>query len=168
VGSVLIATNVYGHPAVLQATDRAFGLWVTGLCWSSNNGRTGRIPKAVALDIAGHWHPPQSLVKAGLWIEDGDEYIIAKRASYSGVELWRYGPMDTYRKAIPQALRQAVYERDGYACLHCGTTESLTLDHIHPYSKGGEDTYENLQTLCRSCNSRKGAKIHATHQDDQA
>ena len=32
-------------------------------------------------------------------------------------------------------------------------------DAIHPYSLGGEDTFDNLQTLCRPCNSRKGARV---------
>lgn len=63
------------------------------------------------------------------------------------------------RRHIPDALRFAVYERDGWACLHCGATENLSLDHIYPYSLGGPDTLDNLQTLCRPCNSRKGARI---------
>lgn len=37
--------------------------------------------------------------------------------------------------------------------------ESLSLDHIHPHSRGGSDQPENLQTLCRSCNSKKGARL---------
>ena len=64
-----------------------------------------------------------------------------------------------HRRRIPDSVRLAVYERDGLACLHCGVTENLSLDHIHPFSLGGLDTVENLQTLCRSCNSRKGAKV---------
>ena len=36
--------------------------------------------------------------------------------------------------------------------------EDLTLDHIIPESHGGHTTAENLQTLCRSCNSHKGRK----------
>lgn len=63
------------------------------------------------------------------------------------------------RPAIPDAVRQFVYNRDGRRCLYCGTGESLSLDHIHPYSLGGSDEPENLQTLCRPCNSRKGAKV---------
>jgi len=63
------------------------------------------------------------------------------------------------RPYIPGRIRRAVYERDNFACLSCATTEGLSLDHIHPYSMGGPDTFENLQTLCRSCNSRKGAKV---------
>lgn len=63
------------------------------------------------------------------------------------------------RPPIPRELRAAVYERDGHACLKCGATSKLTLDHIHPWSKGGLDTMENLQTLCGSCNSRKQDSI---------
>lgn len=63
------------------------------------------------------------------------------------------------RRWIRPSLRQAVYERDGHRCLDCGTDQNLSLDHIHPYSLGGEDTLENLQTLCRSCNSRKGVRV---------
>ena len=77
-----------------------------------------------------------------------------------GLKLYRdpnYKPRS--RRHIPDSLRLAVYERDGWKCLHCSTPERLSLDHIHPYSLGGADTLENLQTLCRPCNSRKGAKV---------
>ena len=63
------------------------------------------------------------------------------------------------RRKIADTVRWAVYERDGHTCLHCGATENLSLDHIHPHSKGGPDTIDNLQTLCRPCNSRKGARV---------
>ena len=42
-------------------------------------------------------------------------------------------------------------------------TEKIRLNrpvyHIIPWSLGGEDTMENLQTMCRSCNSRKGNRV---------
>ncbi len=41
-------------------------------------------------------------------------------------------------------------------CVRCGTTEDLTADHIRPRAHGGTNEPENLQTLCRRCNSRKG------------
>lgn len=64
-----------------------------------------------------------------------------------------------HRQKIPSSLRAAVYERDGHACVQCGSTERLSLDHIYPHSRGGQDVLDNLQTLCRSCNSRKGARV---------
>ena len=41
-------------------------------------------------------------------------------------------------------------------CACCGSTEDITIDHIIPLSKGGDDELNNLRLLCRSCNSRKG------------
>lgn len=46
------------------------------------------------------------------------------------------------------------------ACVYCGSSEDLTIDHIKPISKGGENTFDNVTIACRSCNSRKGNKIH--------
>lgn len=67
---------------------------------------------------------------------------------------------ESYRKdRIPDDLRAQVYARDGHKCLHCESVDNLSIDHIHPESKGGLTVFENLQTLCRSCNSRKGAKV---------
>lgn len=62
------------------------------------------------------------------------------------------------RRDIPLPVRRLVMERDG-TCRHCGSDNHLCLDHIVPLSLGGEDTVENLQVLCRSCNSRKGARL---------
>lgn len=59
---------------------------------------------------------------------------------------------------IPPRLRKLIFTRDGHRCLHCGTTEDLTVDHVFPESKGGSMTVWNLQTLCRPCNSRKGVR----------
>lgn len=43
------------------------------------------------------------------------------------------------------------------SCTKCGKKQSyLAADHIIPVSKGGPTTWENIQPLCRSCNSKKG------------
>ncbi|WP_200920517.1 HNH endonuclease [Citrobacter portucalensis] len=60
------------------------------------------------------------------------------------------------RKNISPTVRLRIFQRDKYRCKQCGISDDLTIDHIRPVSKGGGNEDENLQTLCRSCNSRKG------------
>lgn len=63
------------------------------------------------------------------------------------------------KQRIAPALRKAVFERDAYRCRQCGGWDNLSADHVTPESKGGPTTLENLQTLCRVCNSRKGTRV---------
>lgn len=62
---------------------------------------------------------------------------------------------------VPDALRWEVWEFDDFTCQKCGSRRDLTVDHIIPVSKGGSTDRVNLQTLCRSCNSKKGTTNHA-------
>ena len=57
---------------------------------------------------------------------------------------------------VPSKVRDEVFARDGNACLKCGALENLSLDHIRPLGSGGDNSTNNLQTLCTSCNSSKG------------
>ena len=52
--------------------------------------------------------------------------------------------------------KRNVFIRDNYTCAYCSSKEDLTLDHIVPKSRGGEDSWENLVTCCMSCNNKKG------------
>ena len=52
-------------------------------------------------------------------------------------------------------IRTFIFNRDGNKCLCCGSILNLAIDHINPISKGGENKISNLQTLCKSCNSKK-------------
>ena len=80
-------------------------------------------------------------------------------------------------------LRAWIYTRDRFTCQHCGvrpesipenyngrlTLETprgmmLVLDHIISLRRGGDNSAENLQTLCDSCNARKVT----THDKDGA
>lgn len=64
----------------------------------------------------------------------------------------------TPRIRIPPAVKQYVFERDRYQCQSCGKTQleaELTIDHIIPLARGGQNDISNLQTLCRGCNLKK-------------
>ncbi|HJT21236.1 MAG TPA: HNH endonuclease [Nitrospira sp.] len=58
-------------------------------------------------------------------------------------------------------LRFKVLQRDRFRCCACGASPTLTpgvvleVDHVKPWSKGGETVTDNLQTLCRDCNQGK-------------
>lgn len=51
-----------------------------------------------------------------------------------------------------------IMRRDGWKCLRCGSTKNLSKDHVVPIAGGGSNGADNLQTLCTSCNSWKGAR----------
>lgn len=64
---------------------------------------------------------------------------------------------------INARLRYKVLLRDNFKCCACGASPAkdpsveLHIDHIVPWSKGGETVIENLQTLCSKCNLGKGS-----------
>ena len=64
-------------------------------------------------------------------------------------------------RTINLQLRFKVLQRDNFKCCACGASPALThgvqlqVDHIIPWSIGGETVIENLQTLCISCNQGK-------------
>jgi 5-methylcytosine-specific restriction enzyme A len=59
---------------------------------------------------------------------------------------------------ISKSIRVAALHRDNYRCVFCGRTSKqveLQIDHILPFSKGGSNEIDNLQTLCIDCNLGK-------------
>ena len=53
----------------------------------------------------------------------------------------------------------SVLDKYGKACLKCGSTERIEVDHVIPIALGGRNEKENVQPLCRTCNARKNDKI---------
>ena len=56
-------------------------------------------------------------------------------------------------------LRERIFERDGWRCAYCAGVfppEQLSLDHVQPRMRGGDNSPGNLVTACKACNTRKG------------
>ncbi|MBW4420731.1 MAG: HNH endonuclease [Myxacorys californica WJT36-NPBG1] len=61
---------------------------------------------------------------------------------------------------ISESLKTQIRECDHYRCCYCLTSEAnsglpTSFDHIHPQSKGGNTSFENVCLACRSCNEYK-------------
>jgi len=57
-----------------------------------------------------------------------------------------------------EEFRTALKKRDGWFCKECQALEDLEIDHVRALSMGGLSTMENLQLLCRFCNTRKSGR----------
>ena len=80
---------------------------------------------------------------------------------YLDEEIWK-AICRVERGKVTNKLRFAIYARDGNRCRICGRrTNDLEIDHVVPIAKGGKTTYANLQTLCSSCNKKKGSNIES-------
>ena len=59
--------------------------------------------------------------------------------------------------SVPTSTRRLVFQRDGDECVHCGTTEGLTIQHRAGRGMGGSKTLdgpENLVVMCALSNQR--------------
>lgn len=58
----------------------------------------------------------------------------------------------------PLTRRERIFARDHYRCVYCNAAppaHELTLDHVEPRVKGGDQSDGNLVTACKTCNELK-------------
>jgi 5-methylcytosine-specific restriction endonuclease McrA len=66
-------------------------------------------------------------------------------------------PPDSSRNPTQNRRRlDAAIGRCGAACVYCGRTSGLTVDHYIPRAKGGRSVSDNLVPACGPCNNAKG------------
>ena len=95
--------------------------------------------------------------------EDQTEDNIYENAKEKSIHKNTSKQNDTHKtkRDINLRLRFKVMQRDNFKCCICGSSPAtdptviLHVDHIKPWSKGGETTLDNLQTLCSDCNLGK-------------
>lgn len=138
-----IVKNGIGPMAVDQLLGREYGrndrLWSTiyyryDLFKSQLDACVNRILHAVRHGDPAQSHPPQPVR-----LPD-DEVLVGTEPS--------------------EDLKQQVKKRDNFRCRCCDSDskKSLQVDHICPHYYGGGNAMDNLQTLCKECNSFKGKR----------
>ena len=162
-----VDSDIYDSPAMASLSDKAFRLYVS--LWAL---RARYADEALDLDVdysyiravargvgAGLRHIEELEVEQLIHMAGGDprHYVLKSGSGGSCQPIIKLRLRPQGRAAIPTRIRDQVFSRDGGACLLCQSTESLSLDHVIPWSHGGSDSVDNLRLLCRSCNSRRGA-----------
>ena len=61
-----------------------------------------------------------------------------------------------FRPVKSRVSRHKIYKRDNHECVYCGTKQDLPIDHVIPRSRGGDNSWGNLVSCCKKCNSKKG------------
>lgn len=96
----------------------------------------------------------------GSWLKACEAFIKYKKEDIDFVRLIKAKSVNKSR-AISEKTRLKVLKRDHYSCVKCGRSPAsergiiLHIDHKKPFSKGGDSSIENLQTLCSKCNLGK-------------
>jgi 5-methylcytosine-specific restriction endonuclease McrA len=97
---------------------------------------------------------------------DGDRVLRSARAEFPVPSVIRrriYINVRRRREASSMK-RLRIYMRDKFRCQYCGekkTAGELTLDHILPRSRGGDNSPVNVVAACLACNNRKGDRTPA-------
>ena len=103
----------------------------------------------------GGWKPGRSLAfvdSPGAWSSKAAEG--SAPGKHPGSALTGIRANRPRLKLEPEAYRELcreVLERDGWRCQWCGRTEALQVHHVQPRGRLGDDTEENLITLCVGC-----------------
>lgn len=157
-GHFQIPVSWYRDETMLHLMDKnpaSIGVYVMMISWCSDNKSHGDIPYVdFRYVLDGEDEELQALIDAGL-ITKTEKFVSTVPSTTS-----RASGASTHGRGIRSAISYARwYTNVNCRCVACGATDHLSLDHIIPWSLGGEDTMENLQTMCRSCNSRKGNRV---------
>jgi len=109
-------------------------------------------------------HCEEYAASAKRWREANPEKVVAYQKQWRDANPEKWAGYSQHRRALKAAATiedfdiMEVWEREGYTCAYCGSTENLTIDHIVALADGGSHSLDNLTVACMSCNSSKGAK----------
>jgi hypothetical protein len=116
--------------------------------WFRTHGKHGKMSERhiVAIDFYLNVAGATKALKAIGWIEVSNGWVMLKE----------FSDVSSIRKSLGKQIRSKVLANA--SCVACGSASDLVVDHLVPICRGGTSEPENLQPLCRSCNSRKGRR----------
>ena len=82
---------------------------------------------------------------------------ISRKRYYENIEYYRAKARARMQGIELELIQELMKEQP--SCQLCGSQENLTVDHMHPVSRGGDSARRNLQVLCGPCNSFKGNRL---------
>lgn len=125
----LESLNILGQSTIIIYNKENYNTWLYLKGWAL-------VPSDIARTIMPQWLKKKSCLTSPLGIFTDTE--IASPSSL--------------KRSYSQQKKEYVISRDKYACVLCGATDNLTMQHIRPYSMGGETSSRNMVTLCHDCN----------------
>lgn len=129
--------RLLGHNPLILENDEAFNIWLRARNWAI-------VEKNYVHKSMQQWLKMKECLNSAIGV-------------FTDIEI---ASPSTLKRTYSGTKKQKILERDGEKCLKCGSQEKLTMQHVIPFSKGGETTSRNLVTLCESCN-----QILADHTD---
>lgn len=158
-GKTLVLNKFYfpvGHVDWRKAVEKICAERMFPLDIQYNSGEDGSNLEAF------EWCQPIATWKewCNLPIRPFDEYIQTSKGvvrAPSVVICAAYDKVKWHKVLFP--TKQNIWARDNYTCAYTGkklNREDLSVDHIVPRSKGGEDTWMNLVTCDKMVNCKKG------------
>ncbi len=97
--------------------------------------------------------------KAEVLQEDADVHLRTSSDTFAVPSVVRMIYLVHRPRPRVKLTRREIFLRDHYTCQYCNkASHDLTLDHVHPKSRGGTHTWDNLVSACKECNHRKGGR----------
>lgn len=147
--------------------------WVSSERWKENEKRYRSTPRRRALAVqiqarylANHPEAQEKKRERDIVYSRSERGRVVNRAAQAN---YRKSPNGRLVRRIAKARRrgaagtfttiewQTKVQEYGNKCACCGAIGKLEIDHILPISRGGTNTIDNIQPLCRHCNASKGA-----------
>lgn len=123
------AARELGHNPIKIENDHSFNIWLNARGWAIIE---------------------ENFVRKSMqqWLKS-KECINSATGVFTDIEI---SSPSTLKRTYSGVKKKQILARDGGRCLRCGAETKLTMQHVIPYSKGGESTSRNLVTLCEPCN----------------